>query len=247
VIASNYEHTSVYGPYIEKHVPVINADWYLKVWPGRLWYNHPENLALIIAGFFISLLVFFVMQHNVELKRMRVVLEEMAKTDPLTGIFNRRHFMEIALMNIERERRQNGECYIIILDLDKFKNINDTYGHVTGDIVLIETALRIKTAIRPYDLFARYGGEEFIIYASHIDKNGILEMSERLRLSICSKEFEHKSISISGSASFGIAHIDEYDIGKAIIDADKALYMAKETGRNRTVFWDKTKALEEND
>jgi len=239
VIENNLDRIRAHGRYIEKHVHIINADWYLKVWPSRMWYNNPENLALIIAGFLISLLVFFVTQNNNELKQMWVVLEEMARTDPLTGISNKRHFMEIALMNIERERRQKGECYIIFFDLDKFKDINDTYGHVAGDYVLVETASRIKSIIRPYDLFARYGGEEFLIYASLIDKKGIFEMSERLRLSICGKGFEHKDVSFSVSASFGIACIDEYNIEKAITYADKALYEAKENGRNKTVFWDK--------
>jgi diguanylate cyclase (GGDEF)-like protein len=237
VIASNYVHARSDSRFIEKHVPVMNADWYLKVWPIRMWYSHPENLVLIISGFLISLLVFFVMQNNFDLKRMRIVLEDMVKIDPLTGIFNRRHFMEIALMNIEKERRLNGECYIIIFDLDSFKNINDTYGHIIGDNVLIETVSRIKAIIRPYDFFARYGGEEFIIYASQIDKNGIFEMSERLRLGLCSKEFKYNGVSFVVSASFGIACIDDYNINKAMIHADKALYMAKENGRNRTVFW----------
>jgi len=238
VITNNYEHARAYGRFIEKHVPVINADWYLKVWLGRAWYNYAENLALIIAGFLISLLVFFITQNNIELKRMRAALEKMANIDPLTGIFNKRHFMEIALMNIEREKRKKGECYIIFLDLDKFKNINDTYGHLAGDYVLIETTARLKRVIRPYDIFARYGGEEFLIYASDIDKNNIMEMAERLRLSLCNKEFKYKGISIPVSASFGIACIDKYDIEEAITHADKALYMAKESGRNKTVFWD---------
>jgi len=242
VIASNYEHVKTGSRFIEKQVHVLNADWYLKVWPDRVWYNHRENLALIIAGILISLLVFFVMQNNIELKRMRVILEGMAKTDPLTGIFNRRYFMEMALINIEKERRLNGECYIIIMDLDRFKSINDTYGHVIGDNVLIEATSRIKANIRPYDLFARYGGEEFIIFASNTDKNSILKLSERLRLSICSKEFECNDVSFTVSASFGIANMEKYDIGKAIVRADKALYKAKENGRNRAVFWEENKA-----
>ncbi|MCL2765187.1 MAG: sensor domain-containing diguanylate cyclase [Treponema sp.] len=238
VIATNYEFARTDAHFTEKHVPVINANWYLKVWLTYAWYNHPENLALIIAGFLISLLVFFVMQNNYELKKMRTVLEDIVKTDPLTGIFNRRHFMEISYMNTERERRQNGECYIVLFDLDRFKKINDTYGHVVGDYVLIEVSSRVKAMIRPYDLFARYGGEEFIIYASQADKKDIFEMTERIRLALFNNEFKNNEVSFSVSASFGIACINDYDIGKAIVNADKALYKAKENGRNNTVFWD---------
>jgi CHASE1-domain containing sensor protein len=81
VIASCHEHAGSNVRYIEKHVPVINADWYLKVWPIRKWYSYPENLALIISGFLISFLIFFVMQNNYELKQMRFILEEMTRAD----------------------------------------------------------------------------------------------------------------------------------------------------------------------
>jgi diguanylate cyclase (GGDEF)-like protein len=238
VILSNYENSKSNHRFIEKHVPVINADWYLKVWPIRVWYSYPESLVLIIASFFISFLVLFVMQNNFVLKRMRFVLEDMAKCDPLTGIYNRRHFMEDSQMDIQRASRQKDDCYIILFDLDKFKSVNDTHGHLIGDNVLIDTTTRIKAVIRPYDLFARYGGEEFIIYASGIDKNGIAALAERLRLSICDKEFEYEGVCLNSSASFGIAHIGDYDINKAILHADKALYTAKNEGRNRVVFWD---------
>jgi diguanylate cyclase (GGDEF)-like protein len=223
---------------MERYVPVSNADWYLRVWPIRMWYNYPQNIAIIIASLLISLIVLFVTQNNYQLKQMKFVWESEAKSDPLTGIYNRRHFMEISGMNIERARRLNADCYIILFDLDKFKDINDTHGHVVGDKVLIETTVRIKDFIRPYDLFARYGGEEFIIYASDIDKDSIARMVERLRLSLCDAKFEFEGVSLFLSASFGVALVDDYDINSAMTHADYALYTAKKRGRNRTVFWD---------
>jgi diguanylate cyclase (GGDEF)-like protein len=90
-------------------------------------------------------------------------------------------------------------------------------------------------------LFARYGGEEFIIYASDIDEDNILRMTERLRLSICNKKFEYNEVIFSSSASFGIARVEDYDLEKGIVYSDKALYTAKREGRNKTVFWDKIK------
>jgi len=238
VIVYDYEYAGSNPRYIEKHVPVFNADWYLKVWPIRMWYGYPENLLLMIAGLFISFLVFFVVQNNAELKRMGFILENMAKSDPLTGIYNRRHFMEYTQMDIERIHRTKEDCFVIIFDLDKFKNVNDIHGHMTGDNVLIETASRIKAIIRPYDIFARYGGEEFIIYLSGINKSSIIDLAERLRLSICDKIFEFEGVSLNTSASFGIAQINEYDINNAIMYADKALYKAKNEGRNKVIFWE---------
>jgi diguanylate cyclase (GGDEF)-like protein len=238
VIASSYEFARSGSRYIEKYISIFNADWYLKVWPIRTWYSYPENIALIAAGLLISLLVMFVMQNNVSLKKMKLVLENMAKCDPLTGIYNRRYFMERSLIDIERVRRLNENSFIILFDLDKFKNVNDTHGHIIGDSVLLDVTSRIKAAIRPYDLFARYGGEEFIIYASGVDKNGILDMAERLRLSLYEKKFEYESVCVELTASFGVADIDDYDISKAVLNADKAMYKAKSEGRNRVVFWE---------
>ena len=236
VIMSNYGHSSK-NRFIEKRVSVFNTNWHLRVWPVRSWYDYPQNVVLVIAGFLISFLLAFVMQNNYELRQIKTVLECMARSDPLTGIYNRRHFMDISLMYVERARRLKEDCYIIIFDLDKFKDINDTYGHIIGDNVLIETASRIKAVIRPYDLFARYGGEEFIIYISEIDKNNIVQMVERLRVSLCDKKYEYEGVSFTSSASFGVAYIDNYDIKKAISYADKALYAAKKNGRNKIVFW----------
>ena len=226
--------------YIERSIFLLNAEWKLRVWPVRMWYNYPENIALILAGICISGIVFFIMQNNYELKNMQSVFEQMAITDPLTGIFNRRHFMDIARIEIEKARRHNDICYFIMLDIDKFKLVNDTYGHQIGDKVLIDIAARIKAAIRPYDLFARYGGEEFIILTTGISKNEVIDMTERLRLTLCSNKYEYDSISIESSASFGISQIKEYSINNAIKYADDALYAAKGHGRNCVIFYERS-------
>jgi len=238
VILRDYIHVPT-TRFVEKHISIYNADWYLKVWPIPSWYSYPQNMLLIAAGFLVSFLIFFVMQNNHELKQIKFALEDMARSDPLTGICNRCHFMDILQMNLEKARRLNrDDCYIILFDLDKFKRVNDTYGHIAGDKILIETTLRITANIRAYDLFARYGGEEFIIYMSELDRDSVFELVERLRLCICEKKFEYEGAILCISASFGIARIENYDINKAISLADKALYAAKKNGRNRTVFWD---------
>ena len=237
VIASSYDHAKQKSRFIEKPVQILNAEWYLRVMPILMWYHYPENIALVIAGFCISLVVLFVMQNNFELKSMQAVFELMAITDHLTGIFNRRHFMEIVRISIEKARRLNENCYFIMFDIDKFKDVNDTYGHQIGDKVLMDVAARIKTNIRPYDLFARYGGEEFIIFTSGTSKQEVCDMTERLRISLCCRKYEYDNINFSSSASFGIAHMYDYNLDKAIKQSDDAMYAAKKNGRNCVVYF----------
>ena len=224
--------------FLEKRFEFLNAEWYLKVAPFHAWYSYAENILTILSGLLVSILMFFIMQRNYELKRLRNIFETMAKTDSLTGIYNRRYFLEMAQINLERSRRLGTECFIMLFDLDRFKSVNDTHGHTMGDFVLTETASRIKALIRPYDLFARYGGEEFIIFAADIDKKNAAEMAERLRLSICEEKFEYKDIAVNSSASFGVALVNfGHDLKEAIKYADKALYKAKNEGRNRVAIY----------
>ena len=237
VIASNYLHAKPNALSMEKPVYFHNAQWYLRVFPLSVWYSYPENIALIIAGFCISLVVFFVMQNNYHLKTMQSVFEMMAITDPLTGIFNRRHFLEIVRISVEKARRNKENCYFIMFDIDKFKLVNDTYGHQIGDKVLMDVTARIKTDIRQYDLFARYGGEEFILFTSGITKEEVCDMTERLRRCLCTRKYEYNEISFESSASFGIAIMDDYNIDKAIKHSDEALYAAKRNGRNCVVYY----------
>ena len=238
VIASSLTAVKPNLRYIEKSMHILNAEWNLRISPVRAWYNYPENIVLIIAGLCISLMIFFVMQNNYELKNMQSVFEQMAISDPLTGIFNRRHFLEIARIGIEKSRRQSEDCYFIMFDIDKFKLVNDTYGHQVGDKVLMDVTARIKADIRPYDLFARYGGEEFIIFAAGLKKEKVIEMTNRLRISLCERKYEYENIIIESSASFGIAQLTDYNLDKAIKHSDEALYTAKRNGRNCVVFYE---------
>jgi len=166
-------------------------------------------------------------------------LEITASIDPLTGVYNRRFFMETADMRIETAKKRNKKTYIVLFDLDRFKSINDTFGHQGGDIVLISVADTVSGCIRSDDLFARYGGEEFILLISCDCDNSALELVERIRQNIsASKTSGFKNIEISVTASFGVCEVSpEIDIEAAISFADGALYRAKNEGRNRTVFW----------
>jgi len=239
VIASSAEPVKPNSRFVERPINIFHAEWNLKISPVRMWHNSPENLILIIAGICISFIVFFIMQNNIEMKRMQSVFEQMAITDPLTGIFNRRHFLEISHISIEKARRHKENCYFIMFDIDRFKQVNDTYGHQTGDKVLMDVTARIKADIRPYDLFARYGGEEFILFITGVSKKEVIDMVERLRFSLYSRKYEYDDdISIESSASFGIAQLSDYNIDKAIKHSDEALYTAKANGRNCVVFYE---------
>jgi diguanylate cyclase (GGDEF)-like protein len=236
ILDSNITTTNPNSRYVEAHIQFLNADWYLRLLATHSWYNYPEVIILIITGLFISFLVLFVVQNNFRLKQTRTELTKLAKSDPLTGIYNRRHFAELVQIDIERARRFNENSYVILIDTDYFKKVNDTYGHLVGDKVLIELAKRMKEIIRPYDLLARYGGEEFIIYMPDSNEEGVAAATERLRLKICQHPFIFTDASLNVSASFGVAIIENGSIEKSIKNADDALYRAKEEGRNRVVF-----------
>jgi len=163
-------------------------------------------------------------------------MEQMAYTDMLTGIINRRQFMNLASAQIDKIKRHGGNAYIIIFDLDHFKRVNDTYGHLIGDNVLKLTAQRVNKELRSYDLFGRYGGEEFILFVSVTNLTEIMTHIERIRIAINSEPMVFEGVTLTVSASFGIAPVSGENIESIIQTADKALYQAKNEGRNRIVI-----------
>ena len=163
-------------------------------------------------------------------------LEELAYSDALTGIMTRQHFMDLASGQFERAKRTNGNSFIIMFDVDRFKNVNDTYGHLVGDKVLKCVADRVQELIRPYDLFGRYGGEEFILFISDINEEDVMIQAERVRLALCDKIMAFDGAELTVSASFGVASIlSEDDLTQVVKLADEALYTAKREGRNRVI------------
>ena len=193
-------------------------------------------LAFVAVLIVILALAVFFLRHNIKLGKK---MEALANTDALTGILNRRCFMDMCVPQIERVFRTGGECFIMIFDLDHFKRVNDTYGHQGGDQVLREISARIKRTIRSYDLFARYGGEEFIVFMPEISKENAIGTAERMRHIVCDTPVEFEGQQIAVSSSFGIAYAAPLNrIEKATQCADEALYEAKNTGRNRVVFYE---------
>ncbi len=170
-------------------------------------------------------------------------LHTLAITDGLTGISNRRGILERLRSEISRAGRENSTFCLIMLDIDHFKKVNDTYGHSAGDEVLVEVVNRIKSALRPYDVIGRYGGEEFVVGISKAGSKISRVIAERFRTCICERPFQIEGGKIDVSISSGVVDFmpsrdnDINDLLEAMIKAaDIALYKAKEAGRNRVAY-----------
>ena len=173
------------------------------------------------------------------------IVNDQSRTDELTGLLNRRTFQIILDGKISNViRGYFKSTAIIMVDGDKFKNVNDTYGHPVGDEVLVEIARRLKAGVRKNDAVARYGGEEFAIVLDNAGENEAREISEKMRKAIRSKAFNTKAGEIRITASFGFSVLSgtEGISNKELLEqADQALYHAKETGRDRVVSFNDMK------
>lgn len=166
-----------------------------------------------------------------ERKRAEGLLEQLAATDPLTGIANRRRLNAILDAEIKRAERFMIPLSFIMIDIDHFKQVNDTFGHQTGDAVLKQIAELIAQSLRAYDVFARWGGEEFAIVVPSNDQKGSVQLAEKLRGKIQLHQFPKVG---TLSCSFGVATHRTHENPETFIKrADLALYQAKSKGRNR--------------
>jgi diguanylate cyclase (GGDEF)-like protein len=169
-------------------------------------------------------------------------LENAAYTDALTGLYNRRHFSELATMTVERSRRLKKSIYTVMLDLDLFKLVNDTYSHAAGDLVLKTTAGIIRQTVRSYDVVGRYGGEEFVLILTDTDLNGAWQLLERIRKNVAKSEVKYQEAAIRITCSVGFAIFNDDDsLEQAIHKADLALYAAKNEGRNMVKLFPETR------
>lgn len=176
-----------------------------------------------------------------EITRDNQKLKEMATIDPLTKIFNRRHFFEVAQQEIVKSRRHGTPTAAIMLDLDHFKHINDRYGHLAGDRVLQAAAGFIQDNIREIDILARYGGEEFVVLLPNTSLPEAKEIAERVCAVIEAESVQMDETVIPITASLGVAGFKDLagvEIEMLLDKADHALYEAKNTGRNRVVAWE---------
>lgn len=186
-----------------------------------------------------------IVEDEMQFKRTDVVNRELvsqverlrfrAFVDPLTNVWNRGAIFDVLHRELERSRRSEQALSVCMLDLDRFKSVNDTYGHQAGDEVLQETCVRVRSAVRPYDSIGRYGGEEFLIVYPETNLKQATSQAERVRKAVGEREFQlpggqSKTITVS----LGVAELQaDEDIKSVIARADAALYQAKNEGRNR--------------
>lgn len=172
-----------------------------------------------------------------KLKRELEHVTTLAKTDSLTGIPNRRGFDELIQQHIQTAQQDKLSFCMVLLDLDHFKKINDTYGHLVGDSVLRYIARTLHSETKGHDAIARLGGEEFVILLSDIHYQDALNVSEKIRQRIANKVLSVKghTLPLQFTSSFGVSQYQTGETADQLFDrADRALYLAKQSGRNQT-------------
>ncbi|APW44515.1 GGDEF domain-containing protein [Rhodoferax saidenbachensis] len=179
------------------------------------------------------------MQHSLllgyELKQANLVADHMARTDELTAINNRRSFMELGEQTTRLCQRQAKPLSALLIDVDHFKNINDTHGHSAGDLVLQQVGALLAQQFRAADVCGRIGGEEFAVLLADTDPDTATALAEKLRRAVASASMAWQSQTLQVTVSIGVATHSGH-LGTLLQRADAAMYKAKEGGRNRVIF-----------
>lgn len=165
--------------------------------------------------------------------QLHAVVQQQAVTDPLTGLYNRRGFLDLAEHELLRAHRFNRPLSMILIDIDRFKEINDMHGHLMGDKILATVSANCKAELRQVDIVARYGGDEFIVLLPETTLQEALLAAERLRSRVEGLRFPHNGDALSTTICLGVAELRSGDTLKSLIErTDQALYQAKQSGRN---------------
>lgn len=174
-------------------------------------------------------------EHKMELEQANAKLEKLSQEDALTGLFNRGHWEQQLIKEFKREKRTHQNCSLIMLDIDKFKNLNDTFGHAAGDHCLRDLAKLLNETLRETDVCGRYGGEEFAVILIDTDGEQAMILAERLRAKIEQMVVTHNSTQMKFTATLGVAqwHENLSSHEQWIEAADEAMYSGKDGGRNK--------------
>ena len=204
--------------------------------------NWMQVILLISIVFFVMIYVLLKTNSlrrkaNRELKQLNNKLYELATTDGLTELYNRRYFLEAAQKELLREKRKQSHAVLLMIDIDHFKQVNDTYGHPMGDEVIRTVADILRGGMRQYDIVGRLGGEEYAMMLMDCDLSQGSDIAKRLCAQVADKNIDCDEISIKVTISIGLTQldIDDTKIEQTIMRADKALYQAKDGGRNRVM------------
>ena len=208
-----------------------------------MWFVDPlqpiSANALLYVNIFNFTIVFLMfsyltMFYVLTVTRAHRRLARMATTDPLTGLFNRRHMVELTEKLLAREQRQPGNLTLMLMDLDHFKEINDQYGHESGDRVLERVATLLREQGREQDFVGRWGGEEFLVVMPETDPVQAQAAGERIRAAVQAMDWKDVQSGLQVTLCVGVTQLSEEEsFSNAIARADRALYRGKAHGRNR--------------
>jgi diguanylate cyclase (GGDEF)-like protein len=201
--------------------------------------GHGDRLIAAVSASLCSLLLTppigaFMLRLVYELEKARQRLTVLATHDDLTGIYNRRHFMQVVQREWDRARRYNTSAALLLVDADRFKAVNDLHGHLCGDELLRQIAAAAAKSLRQADVLARFGGEELIVFLPHTDALGALDVAERIREQVQALAINWQGASVHTTVSVGVAPLRRElpSLDWMIHEADTALYAAKADGRN---------------
>lgn len=220
----------------------IYKDLWKNIKQGKSWHGELRNLAKDGSTYYVDVHIepdvdengmitgYTAIRQNITNKKL---VEEISQRDPLTNLYNRLKLDQVLLEEMERASRLSTPLSLILLDIDHFKKINDTYGHLVGDKTLIKLSSILTSRTREIDVVGRWGGEEFLIVCPGTDISGAKKLAEDIRLSIFEYKFEVVGKSTS---SFGVATLQVDDTEEKLLKrVDDALYHAKNTGRNKVI------------
>lgn len=216
-------------------IEVLNNQNKLLLLEQKLIRENEQNNQLIII--LLVVIVLFLMLWMYRSNQVQKQLKEIAQVDALTRIANRRYFTEVANKHLRQSIQNNTPLSVLLFDLDKFKSINDTYGHGIGDWVLIETAKACKSSIRESDMVGRLGGEEFGVLLPNCDREQAVHIAEKCRKALLAIDTTETEFQFTVSGSFGVSDVAEsgYTLKDILHNCDEALYEAKHRGRNQVV------------
>lgn len=200
--------------------------------------NFPELEARVRSMLRIKRLQDQLDEKNREMEIVNKRLRKLSITDGLTELFNHRHVHELLHEEFERSKRSGEAMAVVMMDLDKFKQVNDTYGHPTGDVILFETAEILRETAREIDMLGRYGGEEFVAILPGANEEAAAQFAERIRHAVSEHVYRDEEHEVRMTVSCGVASFPTESVetpDELVKQADQALYEAKESGRNRVV------------
>ncbi len=223
---------------------------HVRGWMGVPLYRHENFIGLMTLDSYepgtyseedANLALSFANSASIVIENARLFeqTQQMALTDTLTGIYNRRYFYELGQKEFARSKRYQDPLSIIMIDIDHFKNVNDKFGHLAGDQVLVQFVTRIQSELRESDIFGRFGGEEFIILLPETNLEEATQVAERLRDVTEEYPFLLVTAQTFITISLGVTCIKftSISVDQLIDESDKALYEAKQLGRNRVRIW----------